>query len=312
MTRMKYISAGVEREPVPADTWAGSYGFKTSDVIRMIGQKQITGFRDGDAWFVLAPVSRGNSMFKGAKADFFAMADDAGVVEPVVVEALADDVDALAESILREAARQKAAAAGGTSRSWLQEWFSPRYDEVTLFVMSSSAILLFLLDTAFRSVVISEVTEPTDLRIYALLPFLAGGLALSLVQGFIRHEKREFEREMMLMFAVFFQAFSGIFAAFHLLVNPAWTIHWIFPFWNIISGILLLMMYRMQIVGIGAIIDTRVSRVQIAICILPVAGFIFFNHFVLVMHWSVILSMSVALAGVLSHAVDMFTVAHSE
>lgn len=307
---MKYISAGVEREPVPADTWAGSYGFKTSDVIRMIGQKQITGFREGDSWFVLAPVRRGKMMVPGAKVDV-AMIDDAGVVEPVTSEALADSVDALAGSILREAARQKSAA-GGASRSWLQEWFSPRYDEVTLFVMSSSAILLFLLDAAFRSVVISEVTEPSDLRMYALLPFLAGGLVLSLVQGFIRHEKREFEREMMLMFAVFFQAFSGFFAAFHLLVNPAWTIHWIFPLWNIISGILLLLMYRMQIVGIGAIIDTRVSRGQIAICILPVAGFIFLNHVVLGMHWSIILSMSVALAGVLSHAVDMFTVVHTE
>jgi hypothetical protein len=308
---MKYISAGVEREPVPADTWAGSYGFKTSDVIRMIGQKQITGFRDGDAWFVLAPVRRGKTMVPGARTDG-AKADDAGVVEPVTAEALDDDVDVLAESILREAARQKSAAAGGASRSWLHEWFSPRYDEVTLFVMSSSAILLFLLDAAFRSVVISEVTEPSDLRMYALLPFLAGGLVLSLVQGFIRHEKREFEREMMLMFAVFFQAFSGFFAAFHLLVNPAWTIHWIFPLWNIISGILLLLLYRMQIVGIGAIIDTRISRVQIAICILPVAGFIFLNHVVLGMHWSIILSMSVALAGVLSHAVDMFTVVHPE
>jgi hypothetical protein len=311
MTGMKHIYTSMERQPVPADTWAGSYGFKTSDVIRMIGQNQITGFREGDAWFVLAPVRRGNTMFKGAKAGV-AMADDAGVLEPVAADVLTDDVDALAESILREAAMQKDAAADWTSRSRLQEWFTPRYDEVTLFVMSSSAILLFLLDAAFRSVVISEVAEPSDLRMYALLPFLAGGLVLSLVQGFIRHEKREFEREMMLMFAVFFQAFSGIFAAFHLVVNPAWTIHWIFPLWNFVSGILLLMMYRMQIVGIGAIIDTRVSRVQIAICILPVAVFIFLNNVVLGMHWSVILSMSVALAGVLSHAVDLFTVTHPE
>jgi hypothetical protein len=282
-----------KREPVAAEIWAASYGFKTSDVIRLIEDNQITGMRTGDEWFVLARVKHGD---RGAEVP-------ATVLEQGHVGAVA-----------RAEAVQKPAAYSVQTREWFRKWFAPRYDEVTLFVMSSSALLLYLWDAAFRASVsgaIAELDMVSDLRLYFLMALLLGGLALSLAQGFIRHEKREFERELMLMFAIFFQVFSSFFAGFHLMNDPGYTIHWMFPLWNILSGILLMMLYRLEVIGVSAIIDTKASRVQIAICILPVAVFIFLNHNLLGLHWSLVLSMSVALAGVLSHAVDMFSLEDS-
>ncbi|HAM52163.1 MAG TPA: hypothetical protein DCP92_16280 [Nitrospiraceae bacterium] len=131
--------------------------------------------------------------------------------------------------------------------------FIPRYDELTLFVMSLTCVLIFfanidvLKDADFS---LSKINEQSVIPIVIFT-----GLVLSIYHIFSRKIKTPLERLLMLFFAVFVNAISGIAAGSHALQYSQGYMA-IFPVLNIINGAVLVILLRANILDENSIIET--------------------------------------------------------
>jgi hypothetical protein len=257
---------------IPVEYWASTHGYRVSDVILMIKRQDLPGMRLGNQWYVLSA---------------FIDIDIQPNSNQIEVESTPQEEKHIEKTIGRK----------------ILDWFLPHYDEVTLFIMSSTVIGLVLIDTDFRSIIFDVIVNRDPLIFISTFVFLAGSI-LSLVQSFVKHEKTEIEREMMLFFAVIVHAASGIFASIHLLENSTSGFYWVFPIWNFIYSILLFSFFRTGIINVSAIIDTGSSKWHLLVSLLVVIMFILIAHYIIHYHWSIIISISIALAGSLSYIID--------
>lgn len=145
-------------------------------------------------------------------------------------------------------------------------YFNPQYDEIVLFTMSFTCILLLL--TALFSYNYQEMEIPSlDSRVYnprviaAIVVFIAG-LILSIYHAFIDRPKTNLEKSIMLFFAVLLNAFSGVMAGFYDYGNMSgWIV--VFPVVNMVNSIVLIYMWRTGILGESSISDQHAPRSKI-------------------------------------------------
>jgi len=155
----------------------------------------------------------------------------------------------------------------------------PQYDEVTLFAMSFSCVLLVVFN--FYSVNWGESLEldrnGTIVYIFMILVFFLG-LLLSIYHAFTDRPKSQVEKFLMLFFAVTLNVFSGFCGGVYALSRTdGWFI--IFPILNIINALILLFMYRTNIVDEHNIADENASLIQIIFTsIVVVTLFVLCNH----------------------------------
>lgn len=194
----------------------------------------------------------------------------------------------------------------------------PRYNELALFLMSISFILVFFAYDKLQITLEKFFVDHFDLRWCLLLVILALGILFSLYHVFTERRKEDFEKYIMLVFAVFVNAFSGIAAGIHILTRafdalqedasviqlaPA-IILMLFPLWNITNGVWLLIMLRLHIIDEQNITDENATLFQVLFGSMILLLVFFFCHTIFELHWTLTFSICVGCAASVSGIVQ--------
>jgi DNA-directed RNA polymerase subunit RPC12/RpoP len=170
--------------------------------------------------------------------------------------------------------------------------FLPSYDEITLFTLSISFILLFFMNYKLRADLLRAIIATGDIRIMAISLLSAAGMLLSFANVFVRREKYDFEKWLMLVFAVFVTAGTGIYSGYIIWAeSKGWFL--IFPLWNIVNGVILLVLLRLGIVDTDCIIENDADFLQVLISVAAVGIILWLCNYVFKMHWVISYSICV-------------------
>ncbi len=174
-------------------------------------------------------------------------------------------------------------------------WLIPVYDELALFLMAATLILLYIVNTTMREQIHNWTTEHSNNTwFYIAAAIFLFGMGLSIYHVFTTREKTDIEKWVMLIFAILANAISGIVAGLYVLKNDNarnWLI--IFPIWNIINGALLLIMLRFKIIDEECISDREANITEVIIGLTAVLIIFLFCNYIFKLHWAVTFSICV-------------------
>lgn len=177
----------------------------------------------------------------------------------------------------------------------LRRIFVPQYDELALFLMSSAFILVIITHEGLRAVAFRIVLA---WQFYSLLVVVLFGLGIvfTIYHVFISREKTYREKKLMLFSAVMINGFGGVVAGEHVIGEATSLLTLIFPLWNIANGLLLLLMYRFDILDEDIIVDDDAAPYEVVIGLCVVLMTFAISTFVFDLHPVVVFSMCVAYA----------------
>jgi hypothetical protein len=181
-------------------------------------------------------------------------------------------------------------------------WLVPTYDELSLFLMAITLILLFATNASMREQIYNLMVEAYDGSyhghhygdVYAVAAFFLCGLCLSIYHIFTKREKTDFEKKIMLFFAVLTNAGTGIFSGWYVIKTSAvhdWLL--VFPIWNIVNSVLLLLMVRFRIIDEQCISDRNATVALVAISLASVLIMFIFCNFVFHLYWAITYSICI-------------------
>jgi phosphatidylserine synthase len=126
-----------------------------------------------------------------------------------------------------------------------------------------------------------------------VLMFLAV-LGLCIYQVFTTREKTDFEKKIMLGFAVLTNMLTGVIAGTYVIRNAAvhdWQL--VFPIWNIVNGVLLLLMLRFGIIDEECISNREATPVQIVPGLIAVIFIFILCNYVFKLYWAITFSICI-------------------
>ena len=174
-------------------------------------------------------------------------------------------------------------------------WFIPVYDEMSLFLMAVTLIFLCIANSQMRNWILHFLSQADGRYILALL-FLAG-LGLCLYHVFTLREKSTPEKWLMMLFAILTNAGTGIISGWYVIKNS--TVHnWllVFPIWNIINGVLLLVMLRFRIIDEECISDRDATAGQVFLGLIAVLAIFILCNYVFKLYWAITFSICLVYA----------------
>lgn len=176
-------------------------------------------------------------------------------------------------------------------------WLIPTYDELSLFLMAFTFILLCAVNSQLRNWIRHFFSQTHDWVAYICVLLFLAGLGLSLFHVFTRREKTIFEKQLMMLFAVLTNAGIGIIAGWYVLKsNDVRDWQLIFPIWNIINGVLLLLMLRFRIIDEECISDRDADATEVVIGIAAVLVIFIFCNFIFKLYWAITFSICIIYA----------------
>ena len=178
---------------------------------------------------------------------------------------------------------------------WLKRWFVPQYDELALFLMTLACVLLAIFDPAFRAALALPLQQPFDWRSYFLFVCVAAGMLLSVYFAFSSRPKNRFVKFCMLIFALVANGGSGIAAGLHMLVNAKGLLL-VFPLWNIITGCLLFVLARYDVIDETCVTDEKTTLAQVGFSSLVLVITFAVCKFWCGLYWAEVLSICVVYA----------------
>jgi FtsH-binding integral membrane protein len=173
-------------------------------------------------------------------------------------------------------------------------WFIPTYDELSLFLMAATLILLYVANVPMREQIHKWMARHHDIWVYIVAAVFLCGLGLSIYHIFTTRNKTDLEKWGMLIFAVLTNAGTGIIAGTYIIRNID-TTNWpiIFPIWNIVNGALLLLMLRFRIIDEKCISDRDATLVQIILGLVAVLIIFVFCNYVFKLYWAITFSICI-------------------
>ena len=183
---------------------------------------------------------------------------------------------------------------------------APRYDELTLFAMSVTFLLLLWIDPDAHRDLSKVALFVRDDEILMLGLLAALGMVFSLFGIFFKRPKPDVVKWPMLFFAVAVTAGTGIYAGYVTLqLARGWLV--VFPIWNILNGILLILILRAGLLAPDCIIDGAAKLWQLVITLLTVGLLLGLCHYVFKLHWAISYSICLGYTMSLHRAVtDVF------
>ena len=189
-----------------------------------------------------------------------------------------------------------------------EEWryfFIPIYDEVSLFLMGLTFILLYAVNDHMRKqldrIAASMVKSgrPTSLIVALFLV----GLLLCLYHVFTTRYKSLWEKRVMLVFAIVANAGTGILVGAHMLKHlVGWTI--LFPILNIINGVILLVMAPFEMADDCHIRERDATLGQVLWGLIGVMVISGVCNFVFRMYWGMTFSICVVYTMIFDEALQ--------
>ena len=171
-------------------------------------------------------------------------------------------------------------------------WLIPVYDEMSLFLMSVTLILLYAVNEPFQEQIRKWAAICPHIYVFIAAAIFITGMGLSIYNVFTTSEKTDTEKWIMLFFAVLTNASTGIISGWYVLSSSIrdWLI--IFPVWNIINGVLLIVML-FKIIDKECISDRDASLKEVVIGLIAVIIVFILCNYVLKLHWAVTLSICI-------------------
>jgi hypothetical protein len=173
-------------------------------------------------------------------------------------------------------------------------WLIPVYDEMSLFLMSATFILLGVTNSTMRQQLYEGLKKADDSNIYFLAVIFLAGLALSIYHVFTNRDKTDIEKKILLVFAVLANAGTGILAGWYVIKNSEvhnWQL--VFPIWNIVNGVLLLLMLRIKLINENCISDRQAAPMQVIFGLAAVFVVFGLCNYIFNLHWAVTFSICI-------------------
>ena len=201
---------------------------------------------------------------------------------------------------------------------WLKRTFVPTYNRLSLFLIGICMVMLVAFNSQLHSEIskfISRINLKSDIiffiianvkGLFFLLIFLLG-MSICVYQIFTSKRRSDFQKWLMLYFAVFVNALSGMVAGAHIIRENGLSLnHWtyIFPLWNILNGSVLLTFYKYGHITPKDIVDNQVPLIQIIVSTLIAAVIFVICNYVFKMYWAITYSVCVVYATGFSKAVQ--------
>ena len=190
----------------------------------------------------------------------------------------------------------------------------PQYDDLTIFALSAAFLLLHLIGPGITVDLVRdymgallEGTVVLPAAKVGTLSVLAGiGMVASIVGVFFDWQKPLSVKFFMLSFAVFATGGIGIYAGLVTLRTArGWLM--VFPAWNIINGVILLIMFGGNIMDADCIVDRKPSLSQIVITLVSISLLLAICRYGLKLHWAIAYSICVCYTMSLNHTLqDLF------
>jgi DNA-directed RNA polymerase subunit RPC12/RpoP len=170
----------------------------------------------------------------------------------------------------------------------------PTYDKLSLFLMAVTWITLYLVNNHLHKRIHTFLVEANDWRVSLLALTAPAVLIFCIYQVFIKREKSDFERTIMLWFAIATNLLTGIVAGIYLLKNKD-LLNWqiIFPIWNLVNVVILHLMLVLNIVDENCIVDRDATVTQIILGLMAVIIIVLVCNFIFKLHWSITFSICI-------------------
>jgi hypothetical protein len=184
-------------------------------------------------------------------------------------------------------------------------WYIPTYDEQSLFLIAITLLLIMLFNENIKSELLlllnrrikfDEITSSIHQVIFVMGPFIVclfaiilPGFLLSFYHVFTKRQKSRIEKHLMLLFAVLTNAIIGIAAGIYIVRQcPVWLL--IFPIWNIINCIFILIMLDARIINETCIIERKTTLSRVAIGLISTIIIFALCNYVFKLYWAVTFS----------------------
>jgi len=162
-----------------------------------------------------------------------------------------------------------------------EKYFIPRYDELTLYLHGISFIILICMSDGFRDFLLNLATH--NPKIILTMMFITAGTFVSIYNAFVYRKKSDFEKNLMLIFAIF----SNALIVFYTLEVwndrniDALNIYNLPVIINMAYTIFLVLLLRFDGITISSISDDDVPVYQVIAATIPVIiAFIYFEYIV--------------------------------
>jgi hypothetical protein len=173
----------------------------------------------------------------------------------------------------------------------------PTYDELSLFLISVTMIAFYLANSRMRNQINTFFIKAAEFHAWMLFVPLVLFLAiicLCIYHVFTTREKTMFEKRVMMGFAVLTNFVTGTIAAVYTLKDTAasnWLL--VFPIWNIINGVLMLLMVSLGIIDEDCISDRDANTTEVIIGLIAVLIIFAICHYVFKLHWAITFSICI-------------------
>ncbi len=161
----------------------------------------------------------------------------------------------------------------------------PQYDEIVLFTMSFTCVLLLI--TGIFSIDQEAQFVPRrgyDPQMIAIIFIFIAGLVLSIYHAFVDRPKTQIEKSFMLFFAVLVNAFSGFMASAYDLANTSGWLE-VFPILNMVNCLVLLFMWRIGVLDESSISDQHAPRIQVLLAMAIILLLYYICHIIYNLTW---------------------------
>jgi hypothetical protein len=175
----------------------------------------------------------------------------------------------------------------------------PTYDKLSLFLMAVTLILLYLANPQMAGQTLNQmydlgcfIIKIMDIPLISTLVLLS--MAAVYYQLFLFDERTDIKKKIMLDFAILINTATSIFAGMYVIQNTV-TSNWllVFPIWNIINGILMLLMFGFEIIDEECISDRKVTFVQIFLGLAAILIIFYICNNIFELHWAITYSICI-------------------
>lgn len=172
----------------------------------------------------------------------------------------------------------------------------PTYDKLSLFLMTVTLILLYVGNSQVRDWMrdLTQAGHSESIVFLTVFNFFFILCIILFFQILVPSEETDFKKKIMLFFAVLINAITGIIAGTYVVRN-ATASNWllVFPIWNIINCVLLLLMLYFRIIDEDCISDRKATFVQTIIGLTAVLFVFILCNYVLKLHWAITYSICI-------------------
>jgi hypothetical protein len=173
----------------------------------------------------------------------------------------------------------------------------PTYDELSLFLISVTMIIFYLANSRMRNQINTFFIKAAEIHAWVLfvpLVLLLATIGLCIYHAFTTREKTTLEKKVMMGFAVLTNFVAGTIAAVYTLkdtIASNWLL--IFPIWNIINGVLMLIMVSSGIIDEDCISDRDANITEVIIGLIAVLVIFAICNYAFKLHWAITFSICI-------------------